>query len=162
MKSVGLNIFTRLCYHYVNYVRIRVFSDHKVTIKKAKFFVLIVSCLRTHQRKNLQWTTNVKVFNTMVSHDWISPCCYNWLARICFCVCICLLPRIFYLACYRLWVERLLAFHSRIFPDKDTIYNTVFIWENTGQRKPTFRHILHSIYLTNILRASKRHWSFFL
>ena len=25
---------------------------HKVTIKNANFFVLIVSCLRTHQRKN--------------------------------------------------------------------------------------------------------------
>ena len=69
-------------------------------------------------KKNLHWTTNGKVFNTVVSHDFnmtsFSPCCHNWLACICFCACICLLSRIFCLACYRLCVEQLLAFHSDI------------------------------------------------
>ena len=63
----------------------------------------------------LHWTTNGKVFNTMVSHDFnmtsFRSCCHNWLACICFCACICLLSRIFCLACYRLCVEQLLAFH---------------------------------------------------
>ena len=31
-----------------------------------------------------------------------------------------------------------------IFPYKDRVYNSVLIWENTGQRKPIFLHILHS------------------
>ena len=35
----------------VKYAGIRVFSDHKVTIKNANFFVTIISCLRAHQRK---------------------------------------------------------------------------------------------------------------
>ena len=51
----------------------------------------------------------------MVSHDFnmtsFSPCCHNWLGCICFCACICLLSRIFYLACYLLCVEQWLAFH---------------------------------------------------
>ena len=83
---------------------------HKVTIKNANFFVLVVI-----SEKILHWTTNGKVFNTMVSHDFnmtsFSPCCHNWLACICFCACICLLSRIFCLACYRLCVEQWLAFH---------------------------------------------------
>ena len=32
--------------------KIRTSQVHKVTIKNANFFALIVSCLRTHQRKN--------------------------------------------------------------------------------------------------------------
>ena len=43
-----------------------------------------------------------------------SPCYHNWLAWVCFCACICLLPRVSCLACYRLWVEQLLAFHWEI------------------------------------------------
>ena len=91
------------------------FLVHKVTIKNAKFFVLIVSCLRTRQQKILHWTTNGTVFNKMVSHDFnmtsFGHCCHNWLACICFCACIYLLSQIFCLACYRLRVEQWLAFH---------------------------------------------------
>ena len=51
----------------------------------------------------------------MISHDFnmtsFSPCCHNWLACICFCAFICLLSRIFCLACYRLCVQKLLAFN---------------------------------------------------
>ena len=80
------------------------FLVHKVTIKK-----------RTHQRKILHGTTNGKVSNTVVSHDFnmtsFSPCCHNWLSCFCFCACICLLSRNFCLVCYRLCAEQLLAFH---------------------------------------------------
>ena len=45
---------------------------HKVTIKNAKFFVLIVSCLRTHQRKILYWTIT-QIFRWWVhKHETIS------------------------------------------------------------------------------------------
>ena len=88
---------------------------HRVAITNVNFFVLIVSYLRTQQWKKLQWTTKVKVFNTMVSHECnmtsFSPCFHKWLASICFCAWVCLLPRIFCLACYRLCIEQFLAFH---------------------------------------------------
>ena len=41
------------------------FQVHKVTIKNTNFFVLIVSCCALTSGKNLQLTTNVKVFNAM-------------------------------------------------------------------------------------------------
>ena len=103
-------------YHCAKCPNTELFLVLKVTIKNAYFFVLIVLCLRTHLRKIfLHWTTNGKVFNTMVLHDFnmtsFSPCCHNWLACICFCVRICLLPRVFCFACYCLCVEQWLAFH---------------------------------------------------
>ena len=68
-----------------------------------------------HSSAKKVYTERLKVFNTMVSHDFnmtsFNPCCHNWLACICSCACICLLPRIFCLACYRLFVEQWLAFH---------------------------------------------------
>ena len=38
---------------------------------------------------------------------------------------------------------------TRIFPYKDEILDSVFIQENTGQRRNVFSHILHSV--SNIL-----------
>ena len=88
--------------------------DQKRKLFRTNSFVLAQSSAK----KILHWTTNGKVFNTMVSHDFnmtsFSPCCHNWLACICFCACICLLYRIFCLACYRLCVEQLLTFHRDI------------------------------------------------
>ena len=108
----------------------------KVTIKNANFFVLIVSCLHTHQQKHFT-LNNGKVFNTVVSHDFnmtsLSPCCHNWLTCICFCVCICLLSRIFCLACYRLCVEQ--SFSSPYFPVSD--------WIRT-RKNSVFGHFLRS------------------
>ena len=73
--------------------------DQKRKLFRTNNFVLAHS---SDQRKSLHKTTNVKVFNTMVSLDFnmtsFSPCCHNWLACICFSVCICLLSRIFCLA----------------------------------------------------------------
>ena len=87
---------------------------HKVMIKNEYYFVIIVLCLRTHQRKQFykdQLTYNGVTWLNLMS---FGPCCHNWLACICLCACICLLLWIFSLACYRLCVERLPAFHWHI------------------------------------------------
>ena len=36
-----------------------------------------------------------------------------------------------------------------IFPNKNRIEDSVLIWENTGQRKLVFCHILHSVTIYN-------------
>ena len=38
---------------------------------------------------------------------------------------------------------------TRIFPNKNRIEDSVLIWENTGQRKLAFCHILHSVTIYN-------------
>ena len=38
---------------------------------------------------------------------------------------------------------------TRIFPNKNRIEDSVLIWENTGQRKLVFCHILHSVTIYN-------------
>ena len=56
----------------------------KFIIKDAKFFVLIVSCLRTHQQKkfyNEQLLLNSSAqWYHITECDVISPSCHNWLA----------------------------------------------------------------------------------
>ena len=113
-----IQVFSDRIFQYKDTIYdIRFRESHKVTIKNAKFFVLIVSLLRTHQQKTkIQWTANNKTFNTkyhIAECDLISSCCHNWLVCIYFCVCICSLPRTFFFRSYSLCVERLLAFHRK-------------------------------------------------
>ena len=71
-------------------------------IKNIQLFALIVSYLPTHQWNTLQWTVNVKVFITMVSHDWMwRQLVLAVIACICSCACTCWSLWIFCLACYR-------------------------------------------------------------
>ena len=105
-------------YHCMKYVKIRLFTDHKVTIKNANFFVSIVSCLRTHQRKKFyieqptvkystQWYHMTLIWRHLVLavitawHVFVSVPAFAYY-------------RIFCLACYRLCVEQCPAFHWAI------------------------------------------------
>ena len=44
---------------------------------------------------------------------------------------------------------------TRILPSKDRIYDSVFIWDNTGQWKPVFSHILCSVKISEDYDAEK-------
>ena len=70
-------------------------------------------------------------------------CCHNLLACICLCAYICLLPRIFCLACYRLCVVRLPAFHWDI---KDIVCRTLAVLFIGSQSFPGYGQIFACWY----------------
>ena len=71
----------KMALNYIKYARIRVFIGHKVTIKNANFFVLIVSCLRTHQRK--RFTVVLASFSLRHRRHSLELWLYNlWVPKI--------------------------------------------------------------------------------
>ena len=90
-------------------IRIR-FCPHGYNQKRKLFrtnsFVFAHSSAKKNYNEQLTLQSSIH-FNVTS----FSPCWHTWLACICFCACICLLPWIFCLACYLFCLEQLLAFH---------------------------------------------------
>ena len=51
---------------------------------------------------------------------------------------------------------------ARNLPYNDRIYNSVLIWENTGQEKPIFSHILSSVWQGVSNEISFQQFGFFI